>query len=248
MAMLSPEQALIYKDARQSVLEKHAGLLNAKEDKKEKGAADDDAEKERKLAEIEARRKGLETDKETLKERRKELEGRLREEQAAFNKADAPLADQQNRLESQGLSIQRSLGNMQADMASLEATMAAEKDRTRLALLQIELGRITRIYRNLDADLFAIRRADQGIISKRQSLAAQAARSQQDLGGQLAGIDKQTLGLNGEAKRLENTERQTLKGGPGVKTHAMSLTASALNTYEPFPLDQEKLRLLALLK
>ena len=247
---LNDEQIELFKNARQTVLEKHISFVSNKEDSKEKAIADEEVEKQHKLDDIARRRTTIENDYKSSQSQRKELQTRLQDEIKKLTQADSPLASELIRVEATGNSILQQFNNLQNDLNRLEFDITRQKDPVARAVLQNEYNRLNRIRSQYSNNLNSVQLAVRNIVAKRNDLAARHAKVENEIGGEVARLDKHLAGLSTEERRLEGAERQARKPATGVsgKAQALGLTASALNTYEPYPLEREKARLLESLR
>jgi hypothetical protein len=250
LAVLPKEAQAIYKDARQSVLEKHAALLTSKDDTKEKAIAADEAEKQKTLEQVAERRATMVDDATKLKEERKELDQRYRSEVRALEKEDQPLADEYNRIETQLVYAGNQYATVVQQANSIQALINREKDANIKLSLRLERDRLNRLANRYGADIASLQNAASSVTAQRNKLLQRKAQIDNDIGGMVANIDKRLAGMGAEERKLDGTERNARKpsSGNAGKAQALATTASALNTYEPFPLEVEKSRLITLLK
>lgn len=75
-------------------------------------------------------------------------------------------------------------------------------------------------------------------------------RADAELASKLGQVDDELNAIAKKERRADIAEKRASKAGPTTPQSALSLSAqaSALITYDPFPLEQEKNRVLATLK
>lgn len=234
-----------FKDARQTVVEKFQAFLNDKAETKDKAIADEEAEKQHKIEDVAKRREEIARESEANRKQQKDLETKYQQQLGELTKADAPLATQLNAAETRAFSVNQQLNQLQGEIGSLEVSIAREKNPVARAVLQTELNRVNRLATRYDSDLFILNQNLQGIAARRNELLGRKQALDQEIGGQLKSIERKLSGYASEERKLENIERQARKPSTGSgKGTAIGLTAKALNTYEPFPLEREKAKLL----
>jgi uncharacterized protein (DUF3084 family) len=132
----------------------------------------------------------------------------------------------------------------------LESRLATEKDPRIRSDLRFRLDNLSRTAARYDAEYGAIARSLQNVLGKRQQLDAEASQLRREVGGSLQKLERDQKTLQQEQRKLEGIERNVKKPATGVsgKAQALQLTAKALNTYEPYPLEIEKAALLEELK
>lgn len=247
---LSEDQRETFTAARQSVVEKFTGLTNERSDSREAAIADEEAEKQKVLADVDKRRAEMQTQAEELKERRARVEGELKEELAEIARLDRPLMAQLTRLQADGTAAQASADSVAIDIARLEDRLLREKDPVLRDQIRRDLNRLSALLRRYDIDAAAINTEIAGVQAERSTLFARQRTAERNLGGQLQSIDKQFASFQSEERKLAGIERKAKRPSTGStgKVNGLGMTATALKTYEPFPIERERQRLLDSLK
>lgn len=243
---LSDEQRVKFIDARQAVIEKFTDLTTERADSRETAIADEEAEKQKILADVDKRRAEMQTQADELQERRAKVEGELKEELAEIAKLDRPLLTQLTALQAQSAALQTGADNVAIDIQRLEGRLAGEKDPVRRDQLRRDIRRLGTLLRQYDVDLATASGALAGVQAERATLFARQKTAERDLGGQLKSIDRQAAGFAAEERKLAGIEKRAKKPSNGStgKVNALGVTATALKTYEPFPIERERQRLL----
>jgi len=247
---LTEEQFERFKEARQGVIEKFKSLTTERQDSREQAIADEEAEKQQALEDVEKRREEMVKQADELKERRDKLQGELKDQLDEINKDDRPLQSEQSRLQARGSVIVHDRDDVLFDIGRLEAQLAAEKDPVRRDQIRRDISRLSLLARRYDGDLAVLERQLARVQVERRELANRAAQVRRDLGGQIQNIDRTFNSLQAEERRLAGTEKKARKPSSGStgKVNALSVTATALKTYEPFPIEQERQRLMESLR
>jgi hypothetical protein len=247
---LSEARLAVFEEARDAVLQKHVELTDATDAKTDaaKEAAED--AKAKTLDEIAAQRQERTDRLKELKERSDKLKGELKDELADIAKQDQPLVTELARLERRAAAVNRELFRVQAEVNALQNLLDVEKDAGRRQLYLSDLERLSLIGSRYDADLTAINRLAAGVQQQRAVLAVRQRKAEADVGSQLDRINKESVEMAKREKRADAIERRTERSTPAVPASAVSLraTAAALATYDPFPLEEEKARILGELK
>jgi hypothetical protein len=250
LATLSTERRALFEEARDGVLQKHLELIDEKDATADaaKEAAED--AKAKTLDEIAKEREERAARLKELQGRSDKLKGELRDELAQIAKEDRPLVNELAGLERRAASINRELFSVQSQISSVQAILDREENPNRRGFLLAELDRLLVFGSRLDGDLAALNRLAAGVQSQRAALAARQQKAQQDIGGQIKRINDEGNDLTKREKRAAAIEKRTERSTPSTPASALALraTASALATYDPFPLEQEKARILKSLK
>jgi len=250
LAALSEEQQVVFTEARQAVMEKFAELTNERQGSRESAIADEEAEKQKVLADVEKRRSEIATQGEELKERRAKVEGELKDELTEIGRLDRPLLTQLTSLQAQAAAVRRNADTVALDIQALEDQFAREKDQNIRDQIRRDINRLRPLLGRYDGELAVISTAIAGVQGQRATLATRQAKAQNTFGSQLQSIDRQFAAFQAEERKLAGAERKANKPSTGStgKVSALNITATALKTYEPFPIEQERERLLESLK
>ena len=247
---MSETRQVIFEEARDGVLQKFVELTDAKITVKDKAKEQADAEREKTLAEINEQR---DVNKEKVKELEAKIEKAKKEHEKeieAIRKADAPLQSKITALNSQATSINTQLVNIDLQIVAVQNQYNATRDQNLRNLLAIELNRLGVLEGATQADLLNISRQINGVQQQRSELAVRQQRADGELGAKVGRVDDELNAIAKKEKRADIAEKRASKTGPATPISALSLSAqaSALITYDQFPLEQEKSRLLATLK
>jgi hypothetical protein len=249
-ARLTENRLNVFAEARDGVLQKFVELTDAKENFKDKAKEQADADREKTLAEVAELR-------DVNKERVKELEARVDKhkkeyegEASAIRRADAPLQSELNRLSSRATTLNTQLFSIDSQIASLQAQLSSTKDPNIRAILIADIDRLSIIEGSTQAELLGLNRQAAGVQQQRSALAVRQQRADADLADKLGRVDDELASIAKKEKRADIAEKRATKATPMTPQSALSLSAqaAALITYDPFPLEQEKSRLLESLR
>jgi tetratricopeptide (TPR) repeat protein len=247
---LSEHRQAIFEEARDSVLQKFVELSDAKITVKDKAKEQADAEREKTLAEIAEQR-------DVNKEKVKELEAKIdkfkkdhEKEIESVRKADSPLQSRLTTLSNQATSLNTQLISIDSQIVLVQANLAATRDQNTRNFLFLELNRLSSLEGSTQAELLSINRQAATVQQQRSSLVVRQQRADAELASKVAQVDDELNAIAKKERRADIAEKRASKAGPATPQSALSLSAqaSALITYDPFPLEQEKHRVLTTLK
>lgn len=243
---LTESQKEAFEQGTSAVADEFRVLATAKDDAQAQEIATTERQKRETLAQLDRDDLAIGARKEELKITADRLESEIAAENEAYARADAPLADEFNRIASQAAAVDRDLANVSSDIITLRAQAARERDPLIRDSIFRDIDRLAIVANRLDNNLRSLERTAAGVKNRRATLLAQ---HNQVLGGfasSLAAAQKEFKGLDAREKRA-NAQRAKLRkpaiGNTG-KVISMNKQAVALSTYETFPLEAEKQRLL----
>ena len=235
----------LFEDAYNGVLTRFIAMTDESSDAKDKAVASAEAAKKETLAEVEADRNEAAARAAELEASRKKLQSEFRDELDQIAKEDRPLVGQLAQLEARVRVLQRDLLAYQADIDRLSRLAANEEDPARRQQFLFEADRLAIFASRLDGDLIAASRLARGVQAQRQALAARQAQAQASAATQTQRLDRELADIARREKRNEGVEKRATRAtvGPTGKVRALSAQATALSTYDQFPLESVKARL-----
>ena len=244
---LTEGRRVVFEDARDAVLQKHLELADAKDAKAEAAREAAEDAKAKTLEEIATQREERAQRLKELEERSDKLKGELKDELAEIAKSDKPLVAELATLERRAALLNRELLTIQSQIGILQSLLADEKDQFARARIISDIDRLLIIGSRYDADLLAVNRLAAGVQQQRGQLALRQRKAQADVGSQMQRIKQEAAEMARREKRSEAIEKRAERSTPAIPAGAAALraTAGALATYDPFPLEQEKSRILA---
>jgi hypothetical protein len=235
-----------FEAGRQAVLEKHDELALRHEQGRESAKLEQQAELDRlaerletEQADIEARREDLQRAadqaRESLEATLRDIDGKLATLERAFSRLAAEAAPFQDAM----VDLDRRIGRLLA--AAESAPNPGEAAR-----LRREADRLSDLY-GLNQDRYAALDAQaRQVNGQRTALEDERRATQERYQEELDRLDRESASLRKIEKRIMADRRKTEKPPTGATPHSRSLAAqaAALPTYEPFPFEEEKQRLL----
>jgi hypothetical protein len=246
LARLDEPQREIFEAARNGVLMRFIEVTDESAEAHARATAAAKAEKERTLADLHAERENLAVRQSELEERRKKLNDELKSELDDIAKRDQPLVQQQARLSSQAANLSNDLLNYQSQLAVLQQLINQERSSslrqqylTQASTLALTIGR-------LQADLLASNTLVQNVRSQRAALAGQRTAAQANTAAQVGRLNDELAEIGKRERRSDGLEKRAARPVSASTSKVRSLTAqaTALSTYDPFPLEAAKARLL----
>lgn len=247
---LSEGRKRIFEEARDSVSQKYFELTDTKLDTEKQNTEDRKVEAEQKLQDVEATRKEIEERVNELEARGNKLQKELNDELAEIAKLDRPLQVELARLQARADLISRDVGSYQIQIDRLSLQLAREENPNIRAAIRRDIDTLSFQANRVAGELAAVNRQGQNVQSQRAALAVRAQQTQNNFGGQLDRINKELVSLGKKERRADYEEKKAKKPvtGSSTKTIAISSQVTALSTYDKFPLEQARQRLLADLK
>jgi hypothetical protein len=236
----------IFNSASSAVVDEYAVLATAKDDAQWQEIAKAEKAKRERMLEIERQAIALATRQDELKASFAKVEEEVAAENAEYARQDQPLADELSRITSEAAAVESDLNNVTADIFSLRRQAERERDPILRARLFRESDRLAGLAARIDADLQVLERRAAVVQRDRAAL---ALRHQQNLAGYntaAATMQKEFKTIETSLKRgaSERAKLQKPASGNTGQVIALNKQAVALTSYEAFPLEAEKQRLL----
>jgi hypothetical protein len=250
LTRLGPAREAAFEEGRGRVSDQYAELTGAKEATAEAAKAAAEAEQQRLAAELKAKAEQITAKGEELDERREKLRAEGKAELDAIAKEDQPLLNELARLSSLATIPRQQLGLLSLEINRLQGLADREKDPVQRNFLINDINRLAILASRYDAELGALEARAAGVAAQRVNIQrryqqAQASYTAQfgQIGSTLADLDKQQKRTEGEQQR---NQRPT--AGDTRRSRALAAQATAFTTYEEFPLEAERQRVLDLLR
>lgn len=245
---LTGRLASLFNDGRTSTLGKYAELTGDKT--RIEGANLAEAEKvaEKQKSDLE-KQKVLNAERmQTLKSDAERIQSDLSKQLADIDRQAAPIQTQFSIAAQRVNQLESELAGFLNQINSLRAQAAREKDQNQRDRLNREADRVQIFAQRVDSDLSFARRSAGTINGQLVALGNQKASVQNRLGGQLVAINREAQAINKQDARADAVTRKLdgPKNGNSPKTRALSAQAAALSSYDQFPLDAERDRVLAM--
>jgi hypothetical protein len=198
------------------------------------------------IAEIEALRRLVVEQLEELAETEKRAQRERDDQSDRIRAEDAPLRDRLVTLETDIVGISRNLSILNLDILRIEDLLAVEPDPAIRAVLLVDLNRLTALAAGYSRDLARVDVEAARLRSQRLTLSNRLRQVEARYRQVLQRSRVQQEQFDKEIQRAEVDERRLLRERPRTSGQARALqtTKEAFSTYLPFPLEEEKQRLL----
>jgi hypothetical protein len=235
-----------FEEARDGVVAKFLELTGDKDEERQRVIDQAAAARDKTLKELESENEAIAGRLKELDDRKGKLQAELRDEVAQIAKDDQPLVQELARLDARGRAINRDLLIYESQISQLRTMAAGEMDPARRQAYEMEIDRLSFAASRLESDLFSVRRLADGVQAQRAALVARQRRAQAAAADQAQKIDKESANLAKRDRVNEALEKRVNKSPSGTtsKARALAAQAMALSTYDQFPLEASRQRLL----
>jgi hypothetical protein len=246
VAPLSATQRKFFEEGYSAVQRRFAELNLDRQQTRADAKADEERRQQRILQEVERDRAALAQETSKLQEQAEKASAEVKQQLANLDAQLRPLAARQIRLEAQAAAIVREMAGLEVEIARLlELSDLVEDPGEALALraearrLDIALGRYRVGLRGVEGDLATVAAQRVTLARERQlALAQQQAYAER--------IERRATDLRRAERRIAGQEDRANQPPGGVTAAVVSLSnrAKAFTTYEDFPYEEERARLL----
>jgi hypothetical protein len=212
----------------------------------DEGKADDEAEKQKKLAKLADDKEKLEKDAAKSEEKEKQLQEELKKTLAEIERRDGLLVNRQTLLQNSLTTLSNQAGQAQANADQQRAQAAREQNATSRERYQFNAQQAMNTVSNYQTQMDNVRLQMADATAQRNYL---QQLKQQALGG--ANIQDQLLQqqqkqIEKDKLRNENKQKREQQGKSAAttKTLALDLRAHSFSTYDTFPLEELRQMLL----
>lgn len=247
---LAESQRPLLEDARNGVLSRFVEMTDESANARDRAAATARAEKEKTLAELQTDKQKLDAREKELDDRRTKLNSEYRAEMDEIAKQDQPLVQQQAQLTGRANVLNNDLAGMTVQIGTLQQLAAQEKNVTRQQQFLAEANALSLVASRAEADLLCVNRLLRGVSGQRSALQTRRVQAQANTASQIDRIDHELAELGKRERRNDNLEKRASRPALPTtsKVRALSAQATALSTYDAFPLEAAKAKLLESLK
>jgi chromosome segregation ATPase len=250
LARLGASHQAQFENARNGVLARYIELTGESADSRDRAVAAQQAEREKTLAELQADRAQLERQSQALEERREKIQDELRSELAEIAAKDQPLVRDLSQLDARANLLSADLVSYSLQIARLQQLAAAEKDSARRQQYLFEAESLSLITARIDADLYSVNRQSRALQQQRAALSARQAQARSAAANQVQRLERELGDLAKRDRRNDGIEKRASRPAAVTtsKSRSLAAQASALSTYDAFPLEAAKARLLESLR
>jgi hypothetical protein len=199
---------------------------------------------------LQAESERLEAQIKVLEEKRDKLNSDFKAEVDEINRQDQPLALQQTQLASRANLLNVDLLAYSSQITTLQQLAAKEQNQSRQQQYFAEINSLSLLVGRIDADLLGINRLLRNVQAQRAGLQSRRSQTQAATAAQVNGLDRELADLNKRERRNEGLEKKASRpvNVSTGKTRSLSAQATALSTYDAFPLEAAKAKLLESLR
>jgi chromosome segregation ATPase len=230
---------------RREVKTQFEALVNQREDADQKAQREVEIMREEVRKEAESGREQISHKRDTLGEEVDRLREEYDSQMQRLRADERPLVEQLARIQASAVVADNEVRHLRVELGRLEALLLKEKDPVLRERLLREIDRLEIRARRYRSELQEHERAALGVQSRLGEVRQQIARVESETGGRLNRADREFDNLDRQQRQIENAERKAKQAtGDKRKAHSLSTRASALTTYAPFPVDEERQKLL----
>lgn len=243
---LSTADRQSFEQAYSTVQRRFAELSLDREQTKADAKADQQKRVERVQKELERDRAAVAQQKSSLQERSEKLADNIKQEVADLDGQARPLVTRQARLEAQGAAITREMAGLEVEIARLLEFAELSEDGAEAFELRAAARRLSVALGRYDIDLRAINAELATLAAQRVQLAARTQAAIERNRAETDQVERRLTDLRTADRRISNEEKKASQpfGGNTAAVVAMAAKARAFTTYEPFPFEEERARLL----
>jgi len=243
---LDPPQRDAFQQARQEVRDKFQQLAAGNQQDRAQAQQQWAEHAERVGKQLEQERQQLNAQSEAARQRRDDAQSQLQSALGEIATADQPLVASLATIERQASAVKREVVLLEDEIVLLSNRLARARDPHEIAHLRLEIERLEIIQSRYWGDLSLLERDASPLLAQRAVLERRAADAQARFQQQIRDAEQLLAQLVQRARRIDMDQRQLARRDgslpPGIRGRETQMTA--LTTYEPFPLEAEKQRLL----
>ena len=247
---LPANETQAFREAFDGVTAKFRELTADQENADEQGRAAAAREREAKLLDLADERERTDDRRDDLAERRDRIQCERQQQRSAIAKSDRDLINRIAQLERQAIVVERELSGIQQEITRLNVFLDREQDPVVRDQILRDIARLSNLARQYERDLILIQRQAAGVNAQRVDLNRQRFAADRSANSELVEIDDDLGNLTKRDRKVEIEEKRVRRSRPSSsrRARAIAAQATAFTTYEPYPLEQQKRRVLALFK
>jgi hypothetical protein len=243
---LDESNKVVFEDARNGVLARYIDMTDESANAKERAIATAKAEKDKSLAELQIEGGKLDEKAKELEEKRNKLNSEFKAEMDAISRQDQPLFAQQSQLATQASALETNLITLSAQISALQQLATNERNEALQQQYFAQLNSLSILASRTDADLFAVNRSLGNVQAQRNGLQTRRVQVQASAAAQVNRLDRELAEIGQRERRNEAMEKRANRPvtTTSSKVRSLSAQASALSTYDTYPLEAAKEKLL----
>lgn len=246
VARLSEPRQAAFEEGRARVLAAFNSLGAEKEESEEKAKVVAEEEREKLLEDLEARKEKIAARRSEIGPQRDKLRSEIKAESDQLLKEQQPFLNQLNVLNANAAGLRRELEIFVINIQQLLGMLEREKDPFNRGRIQADLDRANILAARIDGNLIAVQRQAAGVNNQLALIQQKHVGAANRLTAELARLDSELAGLDKQERRngIDSTKAKRPAVGDVRRSRSLSAQATAFSTYEEFPLETEKRRLL----
>jgi hypothetical protein len=250
VALLPPTHRQSFEESYDAVLRQFSERDLDRQQTKANAKADEEKRQKRILDELERDRVAVQQEKANVAARAEKVEADFNRELADLESQLRPLVARQTRLEAQAAAVTREMASLHAEIARLLELADLAEDPVEAARLRAHARRLDLALGRYDVDLRAVQGELAGVAAQRIALAgrrqATIARQQAETNS----IERRQVELRNADKRITSQEKRAGQPAAGntAAVAALSAKAKAFTSYDEFPFEHQRARLLQSLR
>jgi hypothetical protein len=246
VARLDPPSQEAFEAGRREAKQQYAALLADQGEADEAAKRKADEEREDVLKDVATAREGVDQRRESVAEEANRARDEYQAQKQKLAQAEAPLQTDLARLQAQAAFPQGELARLRGEMARLEDLARREKDPVQRDRLRAEIARLDIRGDRYRAQLLELERAAALLTARLVEVQRERARVELEAGGRMTRVERELGDLNRREQQADAAERKARETtGDKRRARAIATRVAALTTYAPFPLEEEKQKLLA---
>jgi hypothetical protein len=246
VAPLTPTQRQAFEQGYNAVTRRFAELDLDRQQTKADAKASQEERQEITRKELEQERANLAQEKTNLQSRAEKVEADFKRELTDLDAQVRPLITRQTRLEAQGAAITREMAGIQVEIARLLELADLAEDPVDAARFSAEARRLDAALVRYDIDLRTVNRDLAEVAAARVALAARRRTAIARQQSETDRLDRRATQVRNTEKRIGVEEKRASRpvAGNTAAVASLSAKARAFSTYEDFPFEEERARLL----
>ena len=243
---LSTGRRQVFDDAVQQVLDRFAEIDLLRDQRRDDARLEQEEIRQRELKRLSDQKEDLEKQQASLDKAANRLEQEFSQRVGQVNRQLQPINTSLSRLQNRAAALNRQLASLQAEIVQLYSLAEQAPDAPGSAGLRSSARLLERSSIGLELDLSGVIAESNRVASQRDLLLAERQSILKQQRAAVEQLSDRRSNLRKRANRIAADQRKTARPVSGNTTAVLALgsRAGAFTTYEPFPLEQEKQRLL----
>jgi hypothetical protein len=245
VARIGADGAVLFEEARGAVIEQFSSLTSQQDQASQIAKQTAEDEQSRLADDLQTRTEKNIARADELNARRGKLREEAQSEMDYVSRLERPLLDQLAQLDGPASLARRELFLLWDQIGRIQRQAERERDPTLRGILFGEINRLQNLAARYDAELASIERRGAVLNSQRADLQRRRLQAQATFNGELARIEAELDDIQRQQKRVEGEQKRISRPTTGDTRRARALAAQAVafTTYEDFPLEAERQRI-----